>query len=80
AAWSLAQPGASRSLEPRAAWSLAQPGASRSLEQKSSTLRTAVFIISYAPPSNGTLTPNWVTEASFNSDRGGVAPEAATLR
>jgi hypothetical protein len=50
------------------------------LEQREASLDTAVFTATYRAPRNGTLKLNWVTEASFNSDCGGVALEAATLR
>jgi hypothetical protein len=53
---------------------------SATLEQQAATMSTAVFTITYRAPKNGTLNLNWVTEASFNSDCGGVALEAATLR
>jgi hypothetical protein len=53
---------------------------SGTLQQRSSTMTTAVFTITYRAPRKGTLKLNWVTEASFNSDCGGVALEAATLR
>jgi hypothetical protein len=61
---------------------LASGGGTKSatLEQRDAALRTAVFTVTYRAPKNTTLKLNWVTEASFNSDCGGVALEAATLR
>jgi hypothetical protein len=53
---------------------------SSKLEQRNATMTTAVFTVTYRAPKNGTLKLNWVTEDSFNSDCGGVALEAATLR
>jgi hypothetical protein len=50
------------------------------IEQRASKLTSTVFVLTYRAPKNGTLTLNWVTEASFNTDCGGVALEAATLR
>jgi hypothetical protein len=50
------------------------------LEQRGNTLLTAVFVVTYRAPKDGKLNLNWVTEAAFNSDCGGVALEAATLR
>jgi hypothetical protein len=50
------------------------------LEQRDATMSTAVFTVTYRAPKDGTLKLNWVTEDSFNSDCGGVALEAATLR
>jgi hypothetical protein len=50
------------------------------LEQRANKLTTTVFVLTYRAPKNGKLNLNWVTEASFNSDCGGVALEAATLR
>ena len=53
---------------------------SGTLEQRGGSMSTAVFTITYRAPRNGKLQLTWVTEASFNSDCGGVALEAATLR
>ena len=53
---------------------------SSTLEQRDATMSTAVFTLTYRAPRDGTLKLNWVTEDSFNSDCGGVALEAATLR
>jgi hypothetical protein len=50
------------------------------LEQRSSSLATRVFIITYRAPRDGTLKLNWITEQAFSRDCGGVALEAATLR
>jgi hypothetical protein len=50
------------------------------LTQKASTMSTAVFTLTYRAPKTGTIKLDWVTTASFNSDCGGVALEAATLR
>jgi hypothetical protein len=50
------------------------------LTQPATTMSTAVFTITYRAPKNGTLKLDWTTTASFNSDCGGVALEAATLR
>jgi hypothetical protein len=50
------------------------------LSQKATTMSTAVFTITYRAPKTGTLKLSWVTADSFNSDCGGVALEAATLR
>jgi hypothetical protein len=50
------------------------------LEQRGNTLLTAVFTVTYRAPKDGRLNLNWVTEAAFNSDCGGVALQAATLR
>jgi hypothetical protein len=50
------------------------------LEQRSSSLATRVFILTYRAPRDGTLKLNWITERSFSKDCGGVALEAATLR
>ena len=49
-------------------------------EQQAATMSTAVFTVTYRAPKDGTLKLNWVTAAAFNSDCGGVALEAATLR
>jgi hypothetical protein len=43
-------------------------------------LSTAVFVVTYRAPKDGKLNLDWVTDAAFNSDCGGVALEAATLR
>jgi hypothetical protein len=61
---------------------LSTGGATKSsrLEQRDASLATAVFTVTYRAPKDGTLKLNWVTEDSFNSDCGGVALEAATLR
>jgi hypothetical protein len=53
---------------------------SATLEQRNATMATAVFTVTYRAPKDGTVKLNWVTEDSFNSDCGGVALEAATLR
>ena len=50
------------------------------LEQREESLATAVFTVTYRAPKDGTLKLNWVTEEAFDSDCGGVALEAATLR
>jgi hypothetical protein len=50
------------------------------LEQREGSLATAVFTVTYRAPKDGTLKLNWVTEEAFDSDCGGVALEAATLR
>lgn len=51
-----------------------------SLTQKANAMSTAVFTITYRAPKTGTLKLSWATTDSFNSDCGGVALEAATLR
>jgi hypothetical protein len=50
------------------------------VEQKGNSLSTAVFVVTYRAPKDGKLNLNWTTEAAFDSDCGGVALEAATLR
>jgi hypothetical protein len=50
------------------------------LEEKDNSLSTAVFVITYRAPKDGKLNLDWVTDAAFDSDCGGVALEAATLR
>jgi len=50
------------------------------LEQRGNSLLTAVFVVTYRAPKAGRINLNWVTEAAFSSDCGGVALEAATLR
>jgi hypothetical protein len=51
------------------------------LEQRENSLATAVFVITYRAPKNGTLKLNWVTEETFGGEGcRGVALEAATLR
>jgi hypothetical protein len=50
------------------------------LEDKGNSLSTAVFVVTYRAPKDGKLDLDWVTDAAFNSDCGGVALEAATLR
>jgi hypothetical protein len=50
------------------------------LEQHGGALQTAVFVLTYRAPKDGTLKLNWVTEAAFNTNCGGVALQAATLR
>ncbi len=50
------------------------------LEDKGNSLSTAVFVVTYRAPKDGKLNLDWVTDAAFNSDCGGVALEAATLR
>lgn len=54
--------------------------ATATLEDKDNTLSTAVFVVTYRAPRNGTLNLTWVTDASFSNDCGGVALQAATLR
>jgi hypothetical protein len=54
--------------------------ATATLEDKDNSLSTAVFVITYRAPRDGKLDLDWVTDAAFNSDCGGVALEAATLR
>jgi hypothetical protein len=53
---------------------------SAKIEQQGTTLATAVFVVTYRAPKNGTLKVKWITEDSFNTDCGGVALDAATLR
>ena len=50
------------------------------IEQRGGSMLTAVFVVTYRAPKDGRLNLNWVTDASFNKDCGGVALEAATLR
>jgi hypothetical protein len=50
------------------------------LEQREGSLATAVFVVTYRAPKDGTLKLTWTTEEAFTSDCGGVALEAATLR
>jgi hypothetical protein len=50
------------------------------LTDKGNSLSTAVFVVTYRAPKDGKLNLNWVTDAAFSSDCGGVALEAATLR
>ena len=61
---------------------LSTGGESRSgtLEQRDDLLSTAVFVVTYRAPRDGTLRLSWNTEESFSSDCGGVALQAATLR
>jgi hypothetical protein len=54
--------------------------ATATLEDKGNSLSTAVFVVTYRAPEDGKLNLDWVTDAAFNSDCGGVALEAATLR
>jgi hypothetical protein len=56
------------------------PAAVGRLEERDNTLATAVFRVTYRAPKDGTLKLNWITEESFDSDCGGVALQAATLR
>ena len=44
------------------------------------SLSTAVFVVTYRAPKDGTLNLSWITEESFDADCGGVALQAATLR
>jgi hypothetical protein len=53
---------------------------SAKLEQKGNNLLTAVFTVTFTATKDSTLKLNWVTEDAFNTDCGGVALEAATLR
>jgi hypothetical protein len=53
---------------------------SATLEQRANSLLTSVFVVTYRAPKDGRLNLNWVTDTAFNSDCGGVALEAATLR
>lgn len=50
------------------------------LEERDDKLATAVFTVTYRSPKDGTLKLSWTTEESFDSDCGGVALQAATLR
>ncbi len=51
------------------------------LEQRENSLATAVFVVTYRAPKDGTLKLNWVTEETFGGEEcRGVALEAATLR
>ncbi len=50
------------------------------LEQRDDRLSTAVFVVTYRAPKDGTLRLSWITEESFDSECGGVALQAATLR
>jgi hypothetical protein len=54
--------------------------ATATLEDKGNSLATAVFVVTYRAPKDGKLNLDWVTDAAFSSDCGGVALEAATLR
>ena len=54
--------------------------ATATLEDKDNSLSTAVFVVTYRAPKDGKLNLDWVTDAAFNTDCGGVALEAATLR
>lgn len=55
--------------------------ASATLQSKTPGMHTAVFTLAYRAPKNGSrITLDWVTDASFDSDCGGVALQAATLR
>jgi hypothetical protein len=49
------------------------------LEQRDNQLSTAVFVVTYRAPKDGTLRLSWITEESFDDDCGGVALQAATL-
>jgi hypothetical protein len=61
---------------------LSTGGDSRSgtLEQRDDLMSTAVFVVTYRAPEDGTLRLSWNTEESFSSGCGGVALQAATLR
>ena len=51
------------------------------LEQRENSLATAVFVVTYRAPKDGTLKLTWVTEETFGGEQcRGVALEAATLR
>lgn len=50
------------------------------IEQRSGSLLTSTFVVTYRAPKAGKLNLKWVTEEAFSSDCGGVALEAATLR
>jgi hypothetical protein len=51
------------------------------LEQRDNSLATAVFVVTYRAPKDGTLKLSWVTEETFGGEEcRGVALEAATLR
>jgi len=51
------------------------------LEQRENSLATAVFVVTYRAPRDGTLKLNWVTEEIFGGEQcRGVALEAATFR
>ncbi|GGQ61588.1 hypothetical protein GCM10010166_34130 [Couchioplanes caeruleus subsp. azureus] len=56
------------------------PTATASFEERGSNLATVAFVVTYRAPKNGKINLSWVTEDSFDSDCGGVALEAATLR
>jgi hypothetical protein len=54
---------------------------SATLQSRAPGMDTAVFTLAYRAPRNGSkITIDWVTEASFDSDCGGVALQAATFR
>jgi hypothetical protein len=51
------------------------------LEQRDNSLATAVFVVTYRAPRDGTLKLNWVTEETFGGEEcRGVALQGATLR
>jgi hypothetical protein len=54
--------------------------ATATFEERSNNLGTTVFVITYRAPKNGKINLSWITDESFNTDCGGVALEAATLR
>jgi hypothetical protein len=56
------------------------PSATATFEERGNNLDTAVFVITYRTPKNGKINLSWLTDAAFDSDCGGVALEAATLR
>ncbi|OJF11443.1 hypothetical protein BG844_26300 [Couchioplanes caeruleus subsp. caeruleus] len=56
------------------------PTATASFEERGSNLATVAFVVTYRAPKSGKINLSWVTEDSFDSDCGGVALEAATLR
>jgi hypothetical protein len=68
--------------EGRLAARLSTGGGTRTgrLAQREDLLSTAVFVITYRAPRDGTLQLSWITEESFSDDCGGVALQAATLR
>ncbi|UQU61422.1 hypothetical protein COUCH_20380 [Couchioplanes caeruleus] len=56
------------------------PTATSTFEERGTNLDTVAFVVTYRAPKNGKINLSWVTEDSFNSDCGGVALQAATLR
>ncbi|MFI5493846.1 hypothetical protein [Actinoplanes sp. NPDC051859] len=56
------------------------PVATASFEERGNNLATVAFVVTYRAPKNGKINLSWVTDDSFDSDCGGVALEAATLR